>query len=266
MWLRFLVACLSIIAMGTARAQSLPPPDAAEIPIITEPQHFAVSSSFDGDSLGNRSAYVDGTFAPYGGMDASGIRVRATGDMSWYRFLTTENPRMVGTDHNFEVGLLAGYAISYQRLSIAGLVGPAFGDSDRQGVITNRWGAKAVMEMYATPTDLTMASGSVSYSTIANYLQVEAKTGLKIFGDVYCGPEAKFTWRQILPWQVDLSTNAFFTTTPVLPQTSIATMRLGGQISALDIGPVEIGVSGGWAHDRQLGSGYYASVNLYQPF
>lgn len=266
MWLRFLVPCVLIISMGAARAQYLPLPNAVESPINIEPQHFAVSSTFNADSIGNRSAYVDGTFAPYSGIDESGIRVRATGDANWYRFVATENPRVVGTDQSLEGALLAGYAISSERFSITGLLGPAFGDVDRQGLTAYRWGAKAVIEMYATPTDLTMVSGWVSYSTIANYLQVEAKTGLKIFGDVYFGPETKLTWQQILPWQVNFSTNAFFTTTAVSPQTSIARMHLGAHISALNIGPVEIAVSGGWAHDRHLGSGYYGSVNLYQPF
>jgi hypothetical protein len=270
MWFRFLVPCVLIISMGTARAQYLPPRNAAESPIIIEPQQFAVTSSFDADSLGVRTAYVEGTFAPYGGIDESGIRVRATVDASWYRFLTTENPRVVGTDHDIEGAVLAGYAISSQRFSITGLVGPAFGDidrqADRQDVNAYRWGVKAVIEMHATPTDMTMASGWVSYSTIANYLQVEAKTGLRIFEDVYFGPEAKFTWQQILPWQVNFSTNPFLTTTPVSPQTSIATMHLGAHISAANIGPVEIGISGGWAHDQQLGSGYYGSVSFSHPF
>ena len=43
-------------------------------------------------------------------------------------------------------------------------------------------------------------------------------------------------------------------------------MHLGAQVSALNIGPVLIGVAGGWAHDRQLGSGYYGNVSLYRPF
>ena len=130
-------------------------------------------------------------------------------------------------------------------------MGPAIGQVVNQGVSTDRWGAKAVIEIYATPTDLTMATGSASYSTIANYLQLEAKTGLKIFKDVYLGPEARFTWQQI---------------PNISPQTNVATMRLGAHVSALRIGPTQIAVSGGWAHDQQLGSGYYGSVNLYLPF
>jgi hypothetical protein len=40
-------------------------------------------------------------------------------------------------------------------------------------------------------------------------------------------------------------------------------MRLGGHISAVSFGPVQMGVSGGWAHQQNLGSGYYGSVNFY---
>ncbi len=43
-------------------------------------------------------------------------------------------------------------------------------------------------------------------------------------------------------------------------------MHLGAHVSALTLGPALIGVSGGWAHDRQLGNGYYGSVSLYLPF
>ena len=262
--LEVLVLCL-LVSIGAAHAQYLPPPNAAQSPIIIEPQHIAVNSSFDADSLGNRSAYVDGTFAPFG-IYESGVRFRLTGDASWYRFLASEDPRIFATGHSLEGGLLAGYGVSLPRFRITGLVGPAFGQTVNPGVITDRWGVKAVIEMYARPTDWTMASGSVSYSTIANELQVQTKAGIKIFEDVYFGPEAKFTWRELLPWQTNISPPFVTFTSVDSPQTSIATMHLGAHISALNIGPVLIGVSGGWAHDRQLGSGYYGSASLYLPF
>jgi len=253
-------------SVGTARAQYVPPPNAAEIPIFVQRQHAAVSSYFDADSIGNRNVYVDATFAPFSGIYESGVRFRLTGNASWYRFVTSEDPRTIGTGHYLEGGLLAGYGIWGPGFGVNWLVGPAFGEGVNQGVVTDRWGAKALIEMNARPTDLTMASGSVTYSTIANNLQVQAKAGLRIFGDVYFGPEAKFTWQQILPFQINFSSATISTTTPVSPQTSIATMRVGAHISALNIGPVLVGVSGGWAHDRQLGSGYYGSVSFYQPF
>jgi hypothetical protein len=54
------------------------------------------SSSFDADSLGNRNVYVDGTFAPFSGIYESGVRFRLTGNASWYKFVTSEDPRTGG--------------------------------------------------------------------------------------------------------------------------------------------------------------------------
>jgi len=252
-----LVPCL-LIFIETARAQGLPPANATEL------AHAAVNSSFDADSVGNRSVYVDGTFAPFSGIYESGVRFRVMGDASWYRFIASENPPSFGTGHYLDGGLLAGYGIWQPRFSVTGLVGPVFGQIVNSGVTTDRVGARAAIEINARPTDSTMASGSLSYSTITNYLQLQAKAGLKIFGNVYVGPDAKFAWQQILPWQVSFFTSSF--ATPVSPQTSIAYMHLGAHVSALTLGPAVIGASGGWARDRQLGNGYYGSVSLYLPF
>jgi hypothetical protein len=291
-WLRVLFPCV-LIPIGTAHALDLPlpyagenasvlPPDAAvvgtppatgfpqpnpaEAPIIP-PQHVAVGSSSDADSLGNRNVYLDGTFAPFSGIYESGARLSLTGNASWYKFVTNEDPRTLGSGRNFEGGVLAGYGFFVPRFSLTWLVGPTFGETVNQGVTTHRWGAKAVIAMYARPTDLTMASASATYSSATNMLQVQTKAGLKFFGDAYFGPEAKFTWQQILPWQTNLSVNEpFSTVTPISPQTNIATLRVGAHLSAFNIGPVALGVSAGWAHDRQLGSGYYGDVNFYVAF
>ena len=249
----------------SAPAPDAPLPNATQRPVVVDPQHFEVNSSFDADSLGDRSANFEATFAPFGN-DANGLRFRATGDADWYRFIASQDPRVLGQGHDIQAGLLAGYGISLESFSVTGLVGPAFGELVNQGVRTDRWGAQAVVEMYSTPTDWSMASASVSYSTIANYLQVQAKAGVKILGDVYFGPEAKLSWQQILPFQVNFFTPAVAAVTPVSSQTSIAMTRLGAHLSALSIGPVAIGISGGWAQSRQLGSGYYGSASLYVPF
>jgi Cellulose biosynthesis protein BcsS len=262
--LRILVrVVLSFIsAIATARAQALQTATAAVTPNIISP-NIAVTSSFDADSLGNRSIYLDSTFAPLGSLYESGMRFRATGDASWYRFLTSEDPRTLARGHSLEGGLLAGYAASLSGFRITGLIGPVLGTNAYPGVTTNRLGAKAVVEMYAKPTDWTMASGSISYSTTTNQLQVQGKAGLRIAGDLYFGPEAKFKWKDILPWQVDFAPMSM---TPVSPQTSVANMYVGAHISTLNLGPLMIGVSGGWAHDRQLGSGFYGSASVYIPF
>jgi Cellulose biosynthesis protein BcsS len=251
-WLMVLVPCV-LVDTGTARAQYLP-------------QHVALSSSGDADSLGNRNAYVDATFAAFSGIYESGPRLRVMGNASWYKYVISEEPRTLGTGRYLEGALLAGYGLWVPGFNITWLVGPAFAEIVNEGVITDRWGARAAIEMNAKPTDLTMASTSVAYSTVTNSLQAQAKLGLRIFGDVYFGPEAKFTWQKIFPFQVNFSTTAIAATTPVSPQEHVATTHVGGHVSALSLGPVLFSISGGWAHDRQLGSGYYGSVSFYQPF
>jgi hypothetical protein len=250
-------------SVGSALAQDSSPPIAAQNPAI--PQHIAVSSYADADSLGNRTVYADGTFAPFSGIYESGLRLRASGDANWYRFITNENPRTVGTGRYLEGDFLIGYGLWVPRFNVTGLVGPAFAQTNNLGAITDRWGVKASIEMNARPTDWTIASGSVSYSTVTNSLQVQAKAGVKILEGVYVGPEAKFQWQQLLPVQVSFFTGPVVTTTSVSPETNIAYLHLGA-FAAANVGPVVVGLSGGWAQDRQLGSGYYGSASLYVPF
>jgi hypothetical protein len=251
-----------ISSPATVLANEPPVPVAPGPPIA--PQHVAVSAYGDGDSLGNRNIYADSTFAPFG-LYESGIRFRAAADASWYRFITSENPRTLGKGHYIEGDFLVGYGLWVPRFNITGFVGPAYAQIDNLGTTTQRWGVKASIEMNAKPTDWTIASASVSYSTVENNLQVQAKTGVKILEGVYVGPEAKFQWQQLLPVEISFFTPAVITATAVSPDRNISYVHLGA-FSALNIGPVAIGVSGGWAHDQQLGSGYYGSASLYVPF
>jgi hypothetical protein len=260
-----LLPCVLVYA-GAARAQYSVPNAAETPPVIESPQHAAANSSFDADSIGNRNVYLDATFAPFSGIYESGPRFRVMGNASWYRFVTSEDPRILGSGRSLEGSVLAGYSFAAPAFSVTWMVGPAFGETVNAGTVTDRWGARASVEMYATPTDLTMTSASVSYSTVTNYLQVQTKAGLKIFEDLYFGPEAKFAWQQILPFQVNFSSTAIITTTPVSSQQRIATVRVGAHLSSFNIGPLALSVSGGWAHDQELGSGYYGSVSFYQPF
>ena len=197
--------------IGAAPEQNSPVPDSPPHPSVIEPQHFSAVSSAEADSLGNRSIYVDTTFAPFSGIYESGMRFRANGNADWYRFIANQDPRTLGSGHDLQGGLMAGYNVSVPRFSVTGLVGGAFGNAINDGVTTNRWGLQAALEMYLTPTDWTVAAASVSYSTIANSLQVQGKLGLKFFETVAIGPEAKFSWQQILPFQVNLLTPGFST-------------------------------------------------------
>jgi cellulose biosynthesis protein BcsS len=227
-------------SVGTALTQSA---FATNGPII--PQHITVTGYVDADSLGNRNVYADSTFAPFSGIYESGLRLRATGDASWYRFITNENPRTLGSGRYLEGDFLMGYGYWTPRFNVTGLAGPAFAQIDNLGTITDHWGVKTSIEVSARPTDWTVAAGSISYSTVTNDLQAQARAGLKIFDGVYVGPEAKLQ--------------------SVSADANIAYMHLGA-FSALNVGRVAVGISGGWAHDRQLGSGSYGSASLYVPF
>jgi hypothetical protein len=254
---------LQTYAIGTASTQAAATPIGTGQPIVA--QHVAASGYVDADSLGNRDIYADGTFAPFSGIYESGIRFRVTGDASWYRFLASDSPRTLGTGSYLEGDFLAGYGFWLPQFDVTALVGPAFAQIDNLGVITERWGVTASIDINVRPTDWTNASASVKYASVSNNLQVQAKAGFKIFDGVYAGPEAKLQWQQVLPFQLNFFTSSFVTATPVSPETNISYMHLGA-FTAVNVGPVVFGLSGGWAHDHQLGSGYYGSAGLYLPF
>jgi hypothetical protein len=254
----FVPSFLSLI--GTAQAQTLYP----------EPQQrFSAGSGGYADTIGNRSIYADGTFAPRG-IYQSGFRFQVTGSENWYRFVTDQTTGAIGKGRSLDGGFLVGYGIWFPRFNIDLFVGPAFGEVVNDGPKSDRWGAKAAASMSTTPTDLTMFSTSASYSTVANNLQAQAKAGLKILGPLYFGPEAGLFWQRILPWETNFASIMLGvpvpTFTTIKPQTNIATYRLGAHISALSFGPAVFGISGGWTHQQQLGSGYYGTANLYLPF
>ncbi len=241
-----------ICVPANAFAQELPLPQAPEEtppPLSPAVQKLDIDGSAVATSLGGRSVDFNATFAPFGDINDSGFRLRLSGNASWYRFLTGENPSTTASGKSLEAGVLAGYQFSAPRISFIGVIGPSFTESNDNGVKSGRWGAKTVLSTYALPSDETMAFGSISYSTVSNFLQVQAKVGVRAVGNFYVGPEAIFSWRNVVPG-ID----------------NVAEMRFGGHISAVSFGPVQLGVSGGWAKQQNLGSGYYGSVNLYIPY
>jgi len=88
-----------------------------------------------------------------------------------------------------------------------------------------------------------MAYGSYSFSSINRAYQLQTKVGLKVPGGIYIGPEITFSGSAVYQQR-----------------------RLGLHASSFRIGPLQIGVSAGWAHDRKLGHGYYLGTNAYATF
>ena len=235
----------------SAHALDLPAPESWDAQVIPEPepQHVAIDGSVIATSLRGGSANLNGTFAPFGDITASGFRLRVTTNDSWYRFSTGTTPDSFASGNTVEVGLQAGYQVVFERVSFLGLVGPTYARSTNNGVNTDRWGGKADLSTLALPTDLTMVYGSVSYSTIENAVEAQTKVGIWLLGNFYIGPEAAVTWRNVAP-SFD----------------NVTELRVGGHVSAIALGQVQAGLSAGWTHQDQLGSGYYGGLNFYWKF
>jgi hypothetical protein len=249
-----LSSCLVVVlalAAGSARAADPIAGDgaSAEAPPGQESRQVAVSSSAVASMLGEGSVSFNATLAPFGNIDDSGFRLRLSAGDSWYRFVTADAPRTFGSGHTRDVGLQAGYQLSLERMSFVGVAGPVFAESISRDESRSRVGVKTDLSMYATPTDQTMFYGSASYSTLGDAVLVQAKYGWKLPGELHLGPEASLSWRDALP-----------------SYGNVAVMRIGGHISGLPVGSAQFGLSSGWTHVHDLGSGVYGGANLYWTF
>jgi len=142
--------------------------------------------------------------------------------------------------------------VALGRVGFLALVGPTYARSTSNGVNADRVGGKADLSMLVLPTDLTMVYGSVSYSTIEDAVETQTKVGINLLGNFYIGPEAAFSWRNVR------------NVTPSYD--NVAELRVGGHVSAITLGQVQAGVSAGWTHQDQVGSGYYGGLNFYWKF
>jgi hypothetical protein len=250
-WIVRLLGALAFSGAGSGHALELPTPGSWDTQVISEPepQHLAIDGSIMATSLGGGSANLNGTFAPFGDISASGFRLRVTTNDSWYRFSTGTTPDSFASGNTVEVGLQAGYQVALGRVGFLALVGPTYARSTSNGANTDRVGGKADLSVFALPSDLTMVYGSVSYSTIEDAVEAQTKVGINLLGDFYIGPEAAFSWRNVTP-SFD----------------NVAEFRVGGHVSAIALGQVQAGVSAGWTHQDQVGSGYYGGLNFYWKF
>ena len=239
---------------GSVHALELPTPQGWDVQVIPEPepQHVAIDGSVMATSLGGGSANLNGTFAPFGDISASGFRLRVTTNDGWYKFSTGTVPDSLAFGNTVEVGLQAGYQVALGRVGFLALVGPTYDRSTSNGANTDRVGGKADLSMLVLPTDLTMVYGSVSYSTIEDAVETQTKVGINLLGNFYIGPEAAFSWRNVR------------NVTPSYD--NVAELRVGGHVSAITLGQVQAGVSAGWTHQDQVGSGYYGGLNFYWKF
>jgi hypothetical protein len=237
-----LLTAVTMFGVTTYALDALPPDS-------SDNHRFAIDSSTETSSHRNGFFYTNFNAAPLNGLNESGFRVRVTTGASWYRYISGEDPRTYGSGRSFESSALFGYALVAQRFGIIGLVGPTHVQSSNEGVNQNRWGVRAHLALDARPTDQTRFEGSVNYTTSEKAFQAKAKLGLKTPGDMYFGPEVRASGR-------DLSFQSM----------SITETRIGVHLSSIKIGPVYLGLSGGFAHNGALGWGNYGGLDIYASF
>jgi len=186
--------------------------------------------------------------APSTNLDTSGPRVWLHGNAGMYKYFA-EGTSFHGTLSTGEA--LAGYAFEGDNYSInllGGLhainhmVSPFDPENKVQGTA---FGIKGRVDAYVTPTQSTMLYGEAEYSTAFMTFYTAGKFGFDITNEkqVYIGPMAG-----------------------MLGDERAQQWRVGGHLSNLKFGRVQVDISAGYANDSIVGSGAFAHVELSTPF
>ncbi len=203
----------------------------------------ALNTSADVTSQGSHFADASLTIAPAGDLLHSGSRVRVDALGGNYSYRSNETGLTVrGTQESGSV--LVGYEYVAPDLSVAAYLG---GDgrnnnlsvADPQNVVVGTtFGMKGSLEFYARTSKLTVVEGYASYESNKNAYFARLRGGYLITPSVYVGPE------------VAVLGDDFFNQT-----------RFGGHLGGVYLGPVQLGLSGGYLYDRVRKSGVYGSLD-----
>jgi hypothetical protein len=194
-------------------------------------------------------AVVQGTLGPFGGLEQTGLRVRVGGMVGSYVYNSTTPG--VGKVRGDQTGgaLLVGHewVVDRTKFSVYGGLDVLNTTLDRYDPRNRTAGAsfgfKGVLEFYSTPTRATMAAGALTLSSVNAAYYMRLKAGVAIHEQVYIGPEVL-----------------------AMGDTFYTQGRVGVHLSGVKLGPVQLGLSGGYAHDRVRGGGAYGILDARMTF
>ena len=208
-------------------------------PVSASPK-AAIDIAIDGTSQRSLAGALIGTIAPFATLDRTGMRIRIAGLGGTYSYISSTPGlgRVTGTlaDGSF----MAGYEWVTKRATIAIYGGPEISSNhlsayDPSNVVKGtRLGFRMGVDFYVMPTEGTMLSGVAYYSTNNDAYYGRLKFGFAFAEHLYIGPEL-----------VALGDDYF------------QQWRFGGHISGMQLGLLQLGVSGGFLTDRVRGSGMY---------
>jgi Cellulose biosynthesis protein BcsS len=217
---------------------------------VVPPTDWLVAVDVSGTATSNHTDFVYGatTFALGGTLQQSGLRLRLEGLGGTYGF--EQSPTNVTTTgKQYEGGALVGY----QQIWNWGSLGTYVGANVRENTVpaadpTNtalgtRVGFKAAVDAYLLPAPATMTAVYGSYSTAYDAYYARFRAGYSVFGFGYLGPEVA-----------------------VLGDDYYNQTRVGAHLTAMQLGAVQVGVSGGYVWDRAYKDGYYGTLELRTGF
>jgi len=200
----------------------------------------AIDFAVDGTSQRAVSGALIGTIAPFTPLDRTGLRIRLAGVGGVYNYLSS-TPGLGRVHGSLEDGsFMVGYEWVTKKATIAlfgGLevMNSSLSPNDPANTVKGlRGGFKMGVDFYVTPTDFTMVSGVAYYSTNHNAYYGRLKFGMAIADQLYIGPEVL-----------------------ALGDDFYQQWRIGGHVSGIRFGALQMGVSGGFLNDRVRGAGMY---------
>ena len=213
-------------------------------PVAPPAPSVAIDVAVDGTSQRALSGAMIGTIAAFSTLDKSGLRFRVSGLGGRYDYNSSATAtaaavgRVNGTLVNGAV--MMGYEWVMKNMTIAAfggaeIVNNSISPNDPNNTVKGtRGGFRVGVDFYLLPTDRTMVSGVAYYSTNNSAYYGRLKFGMAFAERVYVGPEV-----------VALGDNFF------------QQFRVGGHLSGLQFGAIQMGVSAGFLADRVRGAGVY---------
>jgi hypothetical protein len=194
-------------------------------------------------------AYAAGTIAVGGStLQHSGFRLKLEGLGGNYGY-DQSGTGVPARGEQFEGGVLAGYQTVWYNATVAYYVGLNVRENTIPAAIPQnpatgtKVGFKTAFDAYLRPTDQSMLSACVSYSTAYDAYYARLRAGYAVFGAGYLGPELTF-----------------------LGDDYYGQTRLGAHFSGIQLGALQFGVAGGYVWDRSYKDGYFGTLEVRAGF
>ena len=207
------------------------------------PHHVAIDVSVAPTTRRQIVTTVGATAAVGGPLEKSGVRVHAESQGIWSCCIGTPKDSPLPQGVQLSNAALVGYEIVGEKGTIAGYVGvdvqntPAAIDGLSR-LRTTRVGVQVSGDVYYTPTDKTMISSNMSFSSNKLAYFMRTKFGVAIADDIYVGPEVG-----------------------AIGNRDNQQYRAGAHVSGVKIGQMTFGFAAGYAKNRKAGDGAYAIID-----